>query len=171
VTRLTWRVSGKDRFQRAQVGHLSPGGAGYLEAARTGQGRLTARDQAACRLLWRRCSKESSWSFPSRSPSRRSRATTPKRWPGPAPRHPAQSAKARSTSRAGTPARRNDAVACASSLHARVSRVRTGPHTGLLDEGHARSAGAPSGMAQGRDDRVLHHGLRSRRVIAECPVR
>ena len=27
---------------------------GYLEAARTGEGRLTARDQAACRLLWRR---------------------------------------------------------------------------------------------------------------------
>jgi len=27
---------------------------GYLEAARTGEGRLTARDLAACRLLWRR---------------------------------------------------------------------------------------------------------------------
>ena len=27
---------------------------GYLEAVRTGEGRLTARDQAACRLLWRR---------------------------------------------------------------------------------------------------------------------
>jgi hypothetical protein len=27
---------------------------GYLEAARTGDGRLTGRDQAACRLLWRR---------------------------------------------------------------------------------------------------------------------
>ena len=27
---------------------------GYLEAARAGEARLTARDQAACRLLWRR---------------------------------------------------------------------------------------------------------------------
>ena len=27
---------------------------GYLEAARAGETRLTARDQAACRLLWRR---------------------------------------------------------------------------------------------------------------------
>ncbi len=27
---------------------------GYLEAARRGEARLTARDQAACRLLWRR---------------------------------------------------------------------------------------------------------------------
>lgn len=26
----------------------------YLEAARAGKARLTARDQAACRLLWRR---------------------------------------------------------------------------------------------------------------------
>jgi hypothetical protein len=30
---------------------------GYLEAARAGETRLTARDQAACRLLWRRLFK------------------------------------------------------------------------------------------------------------------
>jgi len=30
---------------------------GYLEAARAGEARLTARDQAACRLLWRRLFK------------------------------------------------------------------------------------------------------------------
>lgn len=30
---------------------------GYLEAAKAGEARLTARDQAACRLLWRRLFK------------------------------------------------------------------------------------------------------------------
>lgn len=41
---------------------------GYLEAARAGEARLTARDQAACRLLWRRLFKGKQLELPFAEP-------------------------------------------------------------------------------------------------------
>ena len=41
---------------------------GYLEAARAGETRLTARDQAACRLLWRRLFKGKQLELPFAEP-------------------------------------------------------------------------------------------------------
>jgi hypothetical protein len=41
---------------------------GYLEAALAGEARLTARDQAACRLLWRRLFKGKQLDLPFAEP-------------------------------------------------------------------------------------------------------
>lgn len=42
---------------------------GYLEAALAGEARLTARDQAACRLLWRRLFQGKQLELPFAEPS------------------------------------------------------------------------------------------------------
>ena len=104
---------------------------GYLEAARTGEGRLTARDQAACRLLWRRLFQGKQLELPfaeSLEMFTRSHAQSLARARA---RASGASAKARSASRArnSRTAKRRGAVRV-EPTRSRVPSSGRGPHTG-----------------------------------------
>lgn len=106
---------------------------GYLEAARAGETRLTARDQAACRLLWRRLFKGKQLELPfaeSRETFTRSHARSLARTQAAKPGAAASARPAR-RSRASRAAKRRGGTGV-KPRRTLAPTSEPGPHTGLL---------------------------------------